>query len=198
MAIYVSGSLAFDRIMTFDGNFQDHVLMDKLHTLSVSFMVDNMNELRGGCAGNIAYTLALLEEKPLIVASAGRDFAGYAAALEDLRTLIASAPAEPLLGNARLAEAYLLEVMGKTEEAARLFAELGSSMELASNLRAEANVNAGRLFIQLKKFDDAASALNRAVNPDRQSAAAWCSMAHSLLVALENGDFGPYKPAAKL
>lgn len=88
--------------------------------------------------------------------------------------------------------------MGKTEEAARLFAELGSSMELASNLRAEANVNAGRLFIQLKKFDDAASALNRAVNPDRQSAAAWCSMAHSLLVALENGDFGPYKPAAKL
>ena len=84
MAIYVSGSLAFDRIMTFDGNFQDHVLMDKLHTLSVSFMVDNMNELRGGCAGNIAYTLALLEEKPLIVASAGRDFAGYAAALEEM------------------------------------------------------------------------------------------------------------------
>lgn len=84
MAIYISGSLAFDRIMTFDGNFQDHVLMDKLHMLSVSFMVDSMNELRGGCAGNIAYTLALLGEKPLIVAAAGRDFAGYAATLEGM------------------------------------------------------------------------------------------------------------------
>ena len=84
MAIYVCGSLAFDRIMTFDGNFQDHVLMDKLHMLSVSFMVDSMNELRGGCAGNIAYTLALLGEKPVIVASAGRDFAGYGAELSRL------------------------------------------------------------------------------------------------------------------
>ena len=33
MAIYVSGSLAFDRIMTFGGNLQDHVLMDKLLSL---------------------------------------------------------------------------------------------------------------------------------------------------------------------
>ena len=48
MAIYVSGSLAFDRIMTFGGNLQDHVLMDKLHMLSVSFMVDSMDERRGG------------------------------------------------------------------------------------------------------------------------------------------------------
>ena len=122
----------------------------------------------------------------------------YDAALAELRTLIASAPAEPLLGSARLAEAYLLEVMGKTAEAAGLFAELGRSMELSSNLRAEANANAGRLYIQLKKFDDAAAALARAVNPDRQSTAAWCRMAQSLLLALESGDFGPYKPAAKL
>ena len=78
MAIYVSGSLAFDRIMTFPGNFQDHILMDKLHMINVSFMVDGMDERRGGCAGNIAYTLALLGEKPLIVAAAGRDFESYA------------------------------------------------------------------------------------------------------------------------
>ena len=84
MAIYVSGSLAFDRIMTFGGNLQDHVLMDKLHMLSVSFMVDSMDERRGGCAGNIAYTLALLGEKPIVVSAAGRDFTGYAAAWEKL------------------------------------------------------------------------------------------------------------------
>ena len=81
MSIYVSGSLAFDRIMTFPGNFQDHILMDKLHMINVSFMVDAMDERRGGCAGNIAYSLALLGEKPLIIAAAGRDFEPYAAAL---------------------------------------------------------------------------------------------------------------------
>ncbi|MFT4300188.1 MAG: carbohydrate kinase family protein [Desulfovibrio sp.] len=81
MAIYVSGSLAFDRIMTFPGNFQDHILMDKLHMINVSFMVDGMDERRGGCAGNIAYTLALLDEKPVIVAAAGRDFESYAQTL---------------------------------------------------------------------------------------------------------------------
>lgn len=78
MAIYVSGSLAYDRIMTFQGNFRDHILMDKLHMLNVSFMVNSMDERRGGCAGNIAHSLALLGEKPIIVASAGRDFEPYA------------------------------------------------------------------------------------------------------------------------
>lgn len=83
MSIYVSGSLAFDRIMTFPGNFQDHILMDKLHMINVSFMVDCMDERRGGCAGNIAYCLSLLGEKPVIVSAAGRDFAPYAKALQD-------------------------------------------------------------------------------------------------------------------
>ncbi|MDD2967923.1 MAG: carbohydrate kinase family protein [Desulfovibrionaceae bacterium] len=84
MAIYVSGSMAYDRIMTFPGNFQDHIIMDKLHMLSVSFMVDRMEEKRGGCAGNIAYSLALLGEKPHIIAAVGRDFEGYARFLSDL------------------------------------------------------------------------------------------------------------------
>ena len=83
MSIYVSGSLAFDRIMTFKGNLHDHILMDKLRMISVSFMVDSMDERRGGCAGNIAYSLALLGEKPVLVAAAGRDFDGYARFLEE-------------------------------------------------------------------------------------------------------------------
>lgn len=81
MAIYVSGSLAYDRIMTFQGNFRDHILMDKLHMLNISFMVNSMDERRGGCAGNIAHSLALLGENPVIVASAGRDFGPYSEAL---------------------------------------------------------------------------------------------------------------------
>lgn len=84
MSIYVSGSLAFDRIMNFHGNFQDHVLMDKLHMLNISFMVDDMIERRGGCAGNIAYTLALLGEKPIILGCGGRDFDSYAEHLQEV------------------------------------------------------------------------------------------------------------------
>ncbi|MEG2172100.1 MAG: carbohydrate kinase family protein [Desulfovibrionaceae bacterium] len=84
MSIYVSGSLAYDRIMTFPGKFQDHILPEKLHILNVSFMVDRMEEKRGGCAGNIAYTLALLGEKPILLAAGGRDFANYAEFLTGL------------------------------------------------------------------------------------------------------------------
>lgn len=84
MSIYVSGSMAYDRIMTFPGKFQDHILPEKLHILNVSFMVERMEEKRGGCAGNIAYNLALLDEKPFILAAVGRDFADYAAFLVEM------------------------------------------------------------------------------------------------------------------
>ena len=84
MSIYISGSLAFDRIMTFHGNFQDHILQDKLRSINVSFMVNGMDERRGGCAGNIAYSLTLLGEKPVIVSGVGKDFVSYAAWLEKI------------------------------------------------------------------------------------------------------------------
>ena len=84
MAIYVSGSIAFDRIMTFPGQFEDHILPEKLHILNVSFVVDRIEEKRGGTAGNIAYTLGLLGEKPCVYGSVGKDFAEYGRALEAL------------------------------------------------------------------------------------------------------------------
>ncbi len=82
MDIFVSGSLAFDRIMDFPGKFSDHIVPDKIHILNVCFMVNGMRELFGGTAGNIAYTLALLGEKPVILSCAGKDFHDYAAWLE--------------------------------------------------------------------------------------------------------------------
>ena len=81
MSVYISGSLAFDRIMTFPGNFQDHILPDKTHMINISFMANHMEERRGGCAGNIAYAMTMFGEKPYILSSAGRDFDGYAAHL---------------------------------------------------------------------------------------------------------------------
>ncbi|MBQ7617699.1 MAG: carbohydrate kinase family protein [Desulfovibrio sp.] len=84
MSIYISGSLAFDRIMTFPGHFHDHIFAENLRAINVSFLVDGMEERRGGCAGNIAYSLALLGEKPIIISSAGKDFASYAEHLQSL------------------------------------------------------------------------------------------------------------------
>jgi adenosine kinase len=77
MQIFVSGSLAYDRIMDFPGKFADHILPDKIHILNVCFTVNGLTEKFGGTAGNIAYSLALLEEQPLILAAAGKDFDRY-------------------------------------------------------------------------------------------------------------------------
>lgn len=77
MRIVVTGSLAWDYIMKFPGRFSDHILPDKVHMLTVSFLVDSMKRLRGGVAGNVAYTLALLGDKPLVVSAAGQDFRDY-------------------------------------------------------------------------------------------------------------------------
>jgi adenosine kinase len=77
MHIFVSGSLAYDRIMDFPGRFADHILPEKIHVLNVCFMVNGLTERFGGTAGNIAYNLALLGEQPVILATAGRDFGPY-------------------------------------------------------------------------------------------------------------------------
>jgi adenosine kinase len=78
----VTGSVAFDYLMTFPGRFVDHFLPDRLHRISVSFLVDEMRRVRGGCAPNIAYGLAQFGERPRIVAAAGSDAADYRAWLE--------------------------------------------------------------------------------------------------------------------
>src|SRR3954465_840757 len=75
--ILVSGSLAYDRIMKFPGKFRDHFHADKMHVLSVSFVVNTLEDSYGGTAGNIAYSLALLHENPIIVSAVGGDFQKY-------------------------------------------------------------------------------------------------------------------------
>jgi len=82
--ILVTGSLAFDQIMDFPGKFQDHILPDKLHMINLSFLVEDLRLRKGGCAANIAYTLALLGERARIVAAAGNDFHEYREYLAEL------------------------------------------------------------------------------------------------------------------
>jgi adenosine kinase len=77
MNVVVTGSIAFDYIMSFPGRFREHFLPDQLDNISLSFLVDSMKKQRGGCAANIAYNLALLGERPLLMATAGQDFGEY-------------------------------------------------------------------------------------------------------------------------
>ena len=77
MNIIVSGSLAYDRIMDFPGHFSDHILPGKIHVLNVCFQVNGMREKFGGTAGNIAYALSLVGEKPIISAAIGHDHHRY-------------------------------------------------------------------------------------------------------------------------
>lgn len=77
MSIIVTGSFAFDYIMSFPGYFKDYILPDQLGHLSVSFLVDELRRVRGGCGPNIAYSLALLGERPRLMASAGYDAREY-------------------------------------------------------------------------------------------------------------------------
>jgi len=82
MNIVVTGSIAYDYLMTFPGRFAEHILPDQIEHLSVSFLVDEMRRQRGGCAANIAYNLALLGERPRVMGTAGQDFGEYRAWLE--------------------------------------------------------------------------------------------------------------------
>jgi adenosine kinase len=82
MKIVVTGSIAFDYLMSFPGRFTEHFLPDHMDRISLSFLVDTMDKRRGGCAPNIAYTLALLGERPILMATAGEDFGEYRAWLE--------------------------------------------------------------------------------------------------------------------
>ena len=77
MNILLTGSVAFDYLMTFPGYFRDHILPDHLDKISLSFLVDSMVRLRGGVAPNIAYTLALLGGRPRLWATVGEDFEDY-------------------------------------------------------------------------------------------------------------------------
>ena len=82
MNIIITGSIAFDYLMSFPGKFTEHLMPEHLQRVSLSFLVDSMDKRRGGCGPNIAYTLALLGERPRLMATAGQDFPEYRQWLE--------------------------------------------------------------------------------------------------------------------
>jgi adenosine kinase len=84
MSSLICGSIAYDTIMVFGDRFRNHILPEQLHILNVAFLVPDMRREFGGCAGNIAYTLKLLGDEPLIMATVGDDYQPYDYRLQKL------------------------------------------------------------------------------------------------------------------
>jgi adenosine kinase len=104
MTSLICGSLAFDTIMSFHGRFSEALLADQLHKINVAFLVPDLRREYGGCAGNIAYNLKLLNGDPLIMATIGQDGASY---LDRLETLGISARAIKTIDSSYTAQAFI-------------------------------------------------------------------------------------------
>ncbi|MFZ3286656.1 MAG: carbohydrate kinase family protein [Telluria sp.] len=100
----ICGSLAFDKIMQFNGRFAESLLADQLHKVNVSFLVPTLRTEYGGCSANIAYNLNLLGGDPLIMATIGQDGGEY---LERFEQLGISTRAIRTIGNAYTAQCFV-------------------------------------------------------------------------------------------
>lgn len=80
--VLITGSIAYDYIMNFDDSFKNHIIPDKIHVLSVSFVAKKLEKQFGGTAGNIAYNVSLLGEEPILFSTVGSDFTPYRSWLE--------------------------------------------------------------------------------------------------------------------
>lgn len=112
MTSLICGSLAFDSIMMYGGRFSDALLADQLHKINVAFLVPEMRREFGGCAGNIAYNLKLLEGAPLIMATIGQDGAPY---LERLAKLGIDTRAIRTVENSFTAQAFITTDSGNNQ-----------------------------------------------------------------------------------
>jgi adenosine kinase len=103
--VLISGSIAFDNIMVFEGYFKDHILPDKVHMLNVAFLTPGLTREHGGTAANIAYNLKLLGGDPYVLASVGaNDGASY---LERLRSWGVNQSGIVTVPNAFTAQAFI-------------------------------------------------------------------------------------------
>ena len=82
MQIAITGSIATDHLMTFKGRFRDSLVVEQLDKVSLSFLADDLEVRRGGVAANIAFGMANLGQRPILVGAVGEDFADYRSWLE--------------------------------------------------------------------------------------------------------------------
>jgi adenosine kinase len=85
VSLLICGSIAYDSIMVFPGRFADHILPHQVHILNVAFLVPELRREFGGCAGNIAYNVKLLDEEAWPMATVGDDSQPYLDRLDRLQ-----------------------------------------------------------------------------------------------------------------
>lgn len=112
MTSLICGSIAFDTIMLFQGRFSEALLADQLHKINVAFLVPEIRREFGGCAGNIAYNLKLLDGDPLIMATIGQDGGPY---LERLDKLHLSRRCIQSIENTYTAQAFITTDAGNNQ-----------------------------------------------------------------------------------
>ncbi len=110
--ILISGSVAYDTIMVFDGYFKDHILPERVHMLNVAFLTPRLKREFGGCAANIAYTLRALGGEPVILATVGQDGREY---LERLARLNIDTSHVQLLPDHYTAQAFITTDMADNQ-----------------------------------------------------------------------------------
>ena len=96
--------MAYDTIMVFRDRFKNHILPEKIHILNVAFLVPDMRREFGGCAGNIAYSLAMLGGEPTIMATVGSDAQPYFERLTNLQLSVAHVR---MIGETFTAQAFI-------------------------------------------------------------------------------------------
>ncbi|MDF2092399.1 carbohydrate kinase family protein [Knoellia sp. 3-2P3] len=82
MRVAITGSIATDHLMTFKGRFADSLVVEQLDKVSLSFLAEDLQVRRGGVAANIAFGMANLGQRPVLVGAVGEDFADYRSWLE--------------------------------------------------------------------------------------------------------------------
>ncbi len=93
--LIITGSLAYDYIMDFPGNFSDHILPEHTHNINLSFIVNKFAKRRGGTAGNVSYTLGLLKTPHILFSYAGKDFEEYKREFEKLGINVSKVHIDP-------------------------------------------------------------------------------------------------------
>ena len=82
MSLIVTGSIATDHLMSFPGKFADSLVVEQLDKIALSFLVEDLDVRRGGCAANICFGLGSVGLRPVLVGAVGEDFVDYRAWLE--------------------------------------------------------------------------------------------------------------------
>ncbi|MBA3724474.1 MAG: hypothetical protein H0W89_06360 [Candidatus Levybacteria bacterium] len=93
--LIITGSIAYDYIMGFPGSFSEHILPEHNHNINLSFIVNSFAKRRGGTAGNVSYTLGLLETQHKLFSYAGSDFTMYAKTFEELSIDLSGVEIDP-------------------------------------------------------------------------------------------------------